>query len=122
MKSKRTQHKLFGFFVIFLLLSSLNIVSSETLISENTSDSLQKVSTSIKKIHEDNALLKKVIDELDTPLTGVEEIIRQEKIRMLISRLNRNIEQIEELRKEQERQIKLVNQQKQISQQSKLLQ
>lgn len=98
-----------------------SVFSQTEMPSGQTEEVLRKVNSNIKQIHEDNILLKKVIKQINTPLSGVEEIIRQEKMRMLITRLNRNIQRIEELRKEQEAQMKMVEDQRRIIDQQKNL-
>jgi len=75
----------------------------------------------MRRMNEENVLLRKVIKEIDTPLTGVEEIIRQEKMRMIFDRVNRNLDHIEKMRKEQEHQQDIIRQQQAIINQQRNL-
>jgi len=75
----------------------------------------------VSQINEENMLLKRVVREIETPMTGVEEVIRQEKLRMLLHRINGNIDKIEKIRKDQQRQLDIQRQQQQIIQQHKNL-
>jgi len=74
----------------------------------------------IKRVQEETMLLKKVVEEIDTPMTGVEEVIRQEKMRMLLERINNNIALVETMRKEQDRNLDVQRQQRLIQQQRNL--
>ncbi len=82
---------------------------------------LKEADSSIKRMNEENILLRKVIKEIDTPLTGVEEIIRQEKMRMIFNRVNKNLNLIDKMRKEQERQYSIIKQQQAVLDQQRNL-
>ena len=88
---------------------------------DDAQERLKEADSSIRRMNEENVLLRKVIEEIDTPLTGVEEIIRQEKMRMIFNRVNRNLERIEKMRKEQEHQQNIIKQQQAILNQQRNL-
>ena len=88
---------------------------------DTAQDRLKEADTSISRINEENVLLRKVIKEIDAPLTGVEEVIRQEKMRMIFDRVNRNLDLIEKMRKEQEHQQDIIKQQQAIINQQRNL-
>jgi len=82
---------------------------------------LREIESTIKNINQNNIRLRNVMQEINTPLTGVEEVIRREKMRLLRERIDTNISRVQQIRNEQQRYQGLVDQQKNIINQQKLL-
>ncbi|MBU1862468.1 MAG: hypothetical protein KKH94_02250 [Candidatus Omnitrophica bacterium] len=97
--------------------SNIAINQDGTIITDGQKRVLTHDNELVRRVNEENLLLKQVIRKIDAPLTGVEEVIRREKMRMLIERVNRNIQKIDEIRKDQEQQLKIQREQQQIMQQ-----
>jgi len=75
----------------------------------------------IQRKQDELVLLKKLIREIEEPQDGVDEFIRQEKMRLLIEKVNRNLDIIESARKEQEKQMEIIESQRAILNQQRTL-
>lgn len=75
----------------------------------------------IQRKREEILLLKKLIRELQEPQVGVDELIRQEKMRLLVEKVNRNLGIIEKTRQEQSKQMQIIEDQRTILNQQRNL-
>jgi len=75
----------------------------------------------IKRKQEEIILLKKLMREIDEPKEGVDELIRQEKMRLLIEKVNNSLDVIETARKDQEKQLQIIESQRAVLNQQRNL-
>jgi hypothetical protein len=75
----------------------------------------------IQRKQEEILLLKKLMREIEEPQIGVDELIRQEKMRLLVEKVNRNLGIIEKNRQEQSKQMQIIDEQRTILNQQRNL-
>ena len=77
--------------------------------------------SSIKRKKEELILLKRLIRENKDPQEGVDELLRQEKMRLLIEKVNKNLAIIDRARQEQEKQMEIIESQRAVLNQQRNL-
>lgn len=102
----------------------VEVMNSETVLISSrdgaeTSGAPSKIV--IKRKQDEIVLLNKLIREIEDPKEGIDELIRQEKMRLLIDKVNRNLDIIESARKEHDKQIEIVESQKSVLNQQRNL-
>lgn len=89
-------------------------IAEETRPVPPDAEERRKMHDDIRRLSEENLMLQKIKDEIKTPVTGVEEVLRQEKIKLLNERINDNVSKADAIRKDQMKQTEMIQQQQKI--------